>query len=219
WTQCGNEARKNIDRYIQSWKTEMDTLLVFGSLFSAIVTAFVIESYTWLQADSTDNTVLLLLQISAQLANQSQEMAQLPSYAPTASQVAINICWFASLILSLTAILLAIMIKQWLSEYSWPTGTISARQTMAMRQIRVDSLYDWHLSTIVDWLPLLMISSLFLFFGGVATLLFTMNIVVASVAAGFISLSLIIFLITSVLPTFAPECSYRSVQSFIFFLI
>lgn len=184
------------------------------------MTAFVIESYAWLQADSADSAVFILLHISAQLANQTQEIAQFPSYAPTASQIVINVFWFTSLILSLTAILLAIMIKQWLSEYSWPnTGSISARHTLALRQIRIDSLYDWHLSTIVDWLPLVMISSLFFFLGGLGILLFTMNIIVASFAAGFMFISLVAFLITSALPTFSPECSYRSAQSYLFFLV
>ncbi len=121
------------------------TVGIQGALYSAVVTAFLIESYKWLQADASDNTVLLFSQISAQMANQSQPAAFIPFYAPTSSQITINVLWFTSLVLSLSAVLLAIMVKQWLSEYSWPADTISARQTVAMRQIRVDSLYDWHI--------------------------------------------------------------------------
>ncbi len=177
--------------------------------------AFLVDSYKWLQPDSSDNTVTLLLHLSAQLANETNTAASLPAYSPSPAQIAINVLWFSSLILSLTSILLTIMVKQWLSEYTSPSGTASPRHTLAIRQARVDSLADWHINVIVDWLPLLLISSLFLFFGGLATLLFTYSTIVGSITIGLVCIPAIIFIATSILPAFYPSCSYRSVQAYL----
>ncbi|EEB91570.1 hypothetical protein MPER_10048 [Moniliophthora perniciosa FA553] len=56
---------------VKSWKEYIHTLLVFAGLFSAVLTAFLIESYQWLLEDPADTTVALLTQISMQL-NTSQ---------------------------------------------------------------------------------------------------------------------------------------------------
>ncbi|PBL04238.1 hypothetical protein ARMGADRAFT_912592, partial [Armillaria gallica] len=42
-------------------------------------------------------------------------------FAPTSSDVAINVVWFSSLVLSLTAVLMALLVKQWLFHYTWTT--------------------------------------------------------------------------------------------------
>uniref|UniRef100_A0A0W0EXN4 DUF6535 domain-containing protein n=1 Tax=Moniliophthora roreri TaxID=221103 RepID=A0A0W0EXN4_MONRR len=55
--------RKNVTT---NWKEDIDTLLVFAGLFSAVVAAFAIESYQWLSENLADATVALLVQISAQ---------------------------------------------------------------------------------------------------------------------------------------------------------
>ncbi|KAJ7222981.1 hypothetical protein B0H12DRAFT_291870 [Mycena haematopus] len=59
--------RSGTTRHWESWRSDMDGLLIFAGLFSAILTAFLIESYKTLSPDSGDTTVLLLAQISLQL--------------------------------------------------------------------------------------------------------------------------------------------------------
>ncbi|KAF9257480.1 hypothetical protein L218DRAFT_879369, partial [Marasmius fiardii PR-910] len=44
----------------QGYKEDIVTLLVFGGLFSAVVTPFTIESYQWLQEDPADTSAALL---------------------------------------------------------------------------------------------------------------------------------------------------------------
>ncbi|KAF8870134.1 hypothetical protein BD779DRAFT_1417289, partial [Infundibulicybe gibba] len=53
--------------FCAGWNSEIDSLLTFAGLFSAIVTAFTIESYQWLQPSPQDATNQILLNISAQL--------------------------------------------------------------------------------------------------------------------------------------------------------
>ena len=94
-----------------------------AGLFSAVVTAFLIESYSWLQADPGDQSVKLLTQISSQLSSLSMSAvnASLPeqddsllAYHPSHLQVRVNVLWFLSLFISLIAALFAILVQQWL---------------------------------------------------------------------------------------------------------
>ncbi|EIW55553.1 uncharacterized protein TRAVEDRAFT_86592, partial [Trametes versicolor FP-101664 SS1] len=67
WAACAKALREYDEDMIQDWKEEIDTLLVFAGLFSAILTAFNIESYKLLQQQPEDATAAILTQISAQL--------------------------------------------------------------------------------------------------------------------------------------------------------
>ncbi|KIP08365.1 hypothetical protein PHLGIDRAFT_55188, partial [Phlebiopsis gigantea 11061_1 CR5-6] len=69
WEFLLNSMREYDQKQLEGWKDELDSLLVFAGLLSAVVTAYTIESYKWLQADSGDQTVQLLAQISSQLAS------------------------------------------------------------------------------------------------------------------------------------------------------
>ncbi|KAI0631322.1 hypothetical protein C8Q77DRAFT_1025935, partial [Trametes polyzona] len=46
------------DGYMEQWKSELDTLLVYAGLFSAVLTAFNVESYRLLQPDGAESAVL-----------------------------------------------------------------------------------------------------------------------------------------------------------------
>ncbi|EKM53465.1 uncharacterized protein PHACADRAFT_55920, partial [Phanerochaete carnosa HHB-10118-sp] len=106
---------------------DIDTLLVFAGLFSAILTAFVVETYTMLQPDNTDTTnQLLAYGLSLQAppssipnavnATMSAFLNPAP-FSPSASARWINALFFASLLLSLAAALFGILAKQWLREF------------------------------------------------------------------------------------------------------
>ncbi|KAJ7278792.1 hypothetical protein C8J57DRAFT_1027799, partial [Mycena rebaudengoi] len=68
WAVYVSEAEKYDKALVESWKNDMGGMLIFAGLFSASLTAFLIESYKTLSPDSGDTTVLLLSQISLQLA-------------------------------------------------------------------------------------------------------------------------------------------------------
>ncbi|EJD44222.1 hypothetical protein AURDEDRAFT_27370, partial [Auricularia subglabra TFB-10046 SS5] len=48
WKQCSTLMAKHDDEICKAYREEIDTLLVFAGLFSAVVTAFTVESYQWL---------------------------------------------------------------------------------------------------------------------------------------------------------------------------
>src|SRR6266576_4187158 len=102
-----------------------------AGLFSAILTAFVVDSKQNLKPSPADETVYYLRQHSTIL---SQISVQLPSIAPQVSipstppppfpvfnplafNVRVNVFWFVALAFSLFAALLAILVQQWVRDY------------------------------------------------------------------------------------------------------
>ncbi|KAF9254627.1 hypothetical protein L218DRAFT_803602, partial [Marasmius fiardii PR-910] len=110
---CWKECLKRVDEYdtdrCKGWREEIDTLL--AGLFSAVVTAFTVESYKWLDTDSEDATAELLIQIAnhLNLVNASAPTTIPTEFAPPTSSIRINTCWFLSLTLSLTAVIIGIL--------------------------------------------------------------------------------------------------------------
>ncbi|KAK7689232.1 hypothetical protein QCA50_007923 [Cerrena zonata] len=106
-------------------KEDIDSLLVFAGLFSAVITAFIIESYKTLQQQPENTTNQILLQISAQLAsltlsgnfiNSTIPSFASPPFAPARFSVLINTLWLLSLVFALITASLGILVKQWLHE-------------------------------------------------------------------------------------------------------
>ncbi|CAG7848779.1 SubName: Full=Uncharacterized protein {ECO:0000313/EMBL:CCA71748.1} [Serendipita indica DSM 11827] len=65
-----NERADIVDReLIKDWNDSLNTLLIFGALYTAILTAFIIESMKLLGEDTGETTRDILLVISRQLAN------------------------------------------------------------------------------------------------------------------------------------------------------
>ncbi|KAK7030389.1 hypothetical protein VNI00_014133 [Paramarasmius palmivorus] len=199
---------KEVNRYdqdmVQGWKEDIDTLLVFAGLFSAIVTAFAIESYQWLEEDPAETTVTLLLQISQQLANSSSsQVAAIEPFEADPSSVRINCFWVLSLVLSLASSLFGLLCKQWLREHQRDTLTRTQAESLALLQLRRDSLERWGIASILSTLPILLEVSLLLFFAGLLDLLWNLNHTVFAIGMVSVGLSVGMYVITTILPTFA----------------
>ncbi|EEB99992.1 hypothetical protein MPER_00173, partial [Moniliophthora perniciosa FA553] len=114
WEKVLKEVARHDEDMVKGWRDDIDTLLVFAGLFSAVVTAFAIESYQWLDEDPADTTVALLTQLLLVQVNGSQPVSFEPTpFKPDASSIRINIFWFLSLIFSLTSALFGLLCKQW----------------------------------------------------------------------------------------------------------
>ncbi|KAK6971882.1 hypothetical protein R3P38DRAFT_3297686 [Favolaschia claudopus] len=121
WSVYVSEAEKYDKSLVESWKSDMEGMLIFAGLFSASLTAFLVESYKSLNSDSSDDTVRLLNQISQQLAASAKgttfDIPPAPSFAPPASALACNMFWFISLSLSLSCALIATLVEQWARDF------------------------------------------------------------------------------------------------------
>ncbi|KAL0565025.1 hypothetical protein V5O48_017007, partial [Marasmius crinis-equi] len=179
WDVIMQQVKKYDEEMIGSWTEDINTLLVFAGLLSAVVTAFTIESYQWLREDPADITVALLTQILQQLTPQNSSLptTQRQTFQPTSSFIRINCFWFLSLILSLATSLFALLCKQWLHENQREAPTRKPEYSLALRQMRYDSLEKGKVTMIVGMLPVLIEFSLLFFFAGLLDLFQSLNVV------------------------------------------
>jgi len=209
-----------------------------AGLFSAVVTAFIIESYKGLKQDSGDVANIVLLRILAQLEGSTNgttttQNLTIPTFTPSPSAIRINILWFLSLIFSLATVLIGIIALQWLREHLRPQTDLEPQIAFSLHHLDVESLDRWYLPQIFAALPLLLQVGLVLFLAGILDFLRSLNHTVAvpiTIAVGF---SLFFLFWTTVLPTMQASslllprlpwattprspCPYRSPQSWAFY--
>lgn len=191
-----------------------------AGLFSAVLTAFVVESYTMLQLDNTQTTNNLLTGISTQLqsiqrtgstkiSNSSESAGQ--SFNPSTSVRWINCLFFLSLVSSLAAALFGILAKQWLREYmKWNSTLGVPRENILIRQIRFEAWEAWHVAATISSIPVLLESAMILFLVGIVILLWTLDAVVAVVVTAAVALFLGAVAAFTILPVFFKRCPYKS---------
>ncbi|KAJ7696953.1 hypothetical protein B0H17DRAFT_928705, partial [Mycena rosella] len=121
WSIYIGEAERYDSALVKSWKADMEGMLIFSGLFSASLTAFIIESYKTLQPDSGALTVTTLSLISRQLvataAGTDPPLQTTEEFRPSSAAVLCNCLWFISLSLSLMCALLATLVEQWAREF------------------------------------------------------------------------------------------------------
>lgn len=147
-------------------------MIQFGKagLFSAVITAFIVESYQKLQPGPSDQIVLLLSRISDQLAHSPNGTATplIPNvntpFTPSRSDVRVNIFWFISLVFSLTAALIGIITLQWLREHQRYSSSSKPNTAFSAFNARSEGLRRWYVPQIFAVLPLLLQGALILFF-------------------------------------------------------
>ncbi|KAK1231354.1 hypothetical protein PQX77_005535 [Marasmius sp. AFHP31] len=184
----------------KGWKEDIDTLLVFAGLFSAVVTAFTIESYQWLSEDPADQNIAILTQISAQLNDRNATHFEPTPFTPSPSVVRINTFWFLSLILALVDALFGLMCKQWLREYRRTTNTRSPEQWLSLRCFRSECFERWHVPSFLAALPIILEVALFFFFAGLLELLWTKHRVPFAFAVIIIGFAVTFYIATTLLP-------------------
>ncbi|ESK83416.1 hypothetical protein Moror_15601 [Moniliophthora roreri MCA 2997] len=202
WERMLKEVSRHDEDMVKGWRDDIDTLLVFAGLFSAVVTAFAIESYQWLDEDPTDTTVALLAHLISLQVNGSQSISFGPTpFKPDASSIRINVFWFLSLIFSLTSALFGLLCKQWVREHQRDTTTRTPGEALALRQLRRDSFEKWGVSSFLSALPILLEVALLFFFVGVLDLLWNRHHVPFTVCFVAISFSAGLYFLTALLPT------------------
>ncbi|KAK7013610.1 hypothetical protein VNI00_019476 [Paramarasmius palmivorus] len=208
-----SEVKKYDDGMVAGWKEDIDTLLVFAGLFSAVVTAFLIESYQWLQEDPEDTTVIILMQIFHQL--NASSIPEPESFIPEASSIRINCFWFLSLIFSLTSALFGLLCKQWLREHQRDVPTRTPGEDLALRQLRRDSFEKWGVASFLSALPILLEIALMFFFVGVLDLLWTLHPILFGICFTAILLSVGLYFLTTVLPTITIPRDQKFIQTWL----
>ena len=198
------------------------------------MTAFLVESYKNLAPDPGEvnayyskQSVVLLAQISAQLAASGSPVPSTfdvpppyPDFKAKKSDVRINIFWFMSLIFSLTAVLAATLVQQWVRDYMHVFQRYNHPLKRArIRQFLYEGAETWYMPVVVEAVPALIHISLFLFFLGLADFLFNLNTSTATATTVTIVLCAILYLWSIIAPVHDPQSPYQSPLSGIFWLL
>ncbi|KAF9255665.1 hypothetical protein L218DRAFT_912110, partial [Marasmius fiardii PR-910] len=209
WEEIDKRLDRIDDDLVAGYKDDIDTLLVFIGLFSAVVTAFIIESYKGLQVDPADSTVALLnstLTILMGIAQRNSteypfsSFDPSPHFTPSSSTVRINTFWFLSLTLALVDALIGLLCKQWLRAHQQQTNTRTPGEALALRWLRSRSFEHWHVPKILASLPMILEMALFLFFSGLLELLWTQHPILFAFSLSVVGVAVVFYLVTAILP-------------------
>ncbi|KAJ4002161.1 hypothetical protein F5050DRAFT_471138 [Lentinula boryana] len=219
WSLYLEQAEKDNARMTESWKGDMDAILIFAGLFSASVTAFIIESYRNLIPDNSDTTVILLAQIYRELSNDTS-LTTIPSVArvldtnafvPSTSTLVCNILWFLSLSMSLTTALSATLVQQWSRNYLQETvGREIPYQRARISTYLYEGLTKFHMKSIVTAIPMLLHASLLSFFAGLVLFLQPVNSGISYFILSLLLATAVLYVLISILPIFYFDCPYGS---------
>ncbi|KAK0227233.1 hypothetical protein EDD85DRAFT_734679, partial [Armillaria nabsnona] len=173
WRAYLDESWNHDTQIFGTQRGELNILLVFAGLFSAIATAFISQSSANLLPDYHQMSALLLFEqinIQCTLANGtsldhiiSSGVDPTAPFTPKYSDSVINGLWFASLSLSLLISFVAILADQWHCHYLKPVDgdpQVRARS----RHFGYKGLINSSLTTMVGFLPFMLGQSLDLFF-------------------------------------------------------
>ncbi|KAN0127125.1 hypothetical protein V8E53_015063 [Lactarius tabidus] len=217
WTLSLSQFEKYDQEITDRWKSDTDGVLVFTGLFSATVATFVVESYGLLSVDSGGQTVTLLAQMSQQLVAISNgtvlptppPLSNSPANLPAA--VRINVLWVLSLAISITCALLATLIQQWCRRYM----ALSYLHDMPHERARVRTflftgMEYFRMRQAVEAIPMLLHTSVFLFFAGLVDFFLLSNNTVAWVFVGWLGLFVSVYAAMTVAPNVLFSCPYRT---------
>ena len=185
-----------------------------AGLFSAILTAFNVEAYQMLlpqdsgsDSPSTDDLLRLLIATLAQ-SNGNTTLATLAANSSGSGSssgngnnstgpyaVAINALWFCSLICSLAAASISILVKQWLNQYASGMASVSP-EIARVRQFRYDSLKKWRVEDLMMLLPILLQGAVVLLLLGLILFLSQLKYNAVTYAAAALIVVLLFFLLT-----------------------
>ncbi|PCH42084.1 hypothetical protein WOLCODRAFT_101511 [Wolfiporia cocos MD-104 SS10] len=220
WSTCERLMKEYDQEKVKMWKEDIDTLLVFAGLFSAVVTTFSAQSLALMQSNLAGNSSLLATPRQAgetsavERAHADVSTTSQPWHVP-AYALRMNILWYASLVCSLLSAMIGILAKQWLREYT-SHGSSSSREAVRLRQHRYNSLIHWHVPEIIASIPLVLEFSVILFLIGLLELLWSVHQLLAAVISAFVAASLAFYLLTMILPAIWASCPYKSPQSWVF---
>ncbi|KAJ7652223.1 hypothetical protein B0H17DRAFT_958084 [Mycena rosella] len=222
WSVYISEAEKYDKALVDSWRGNMNGMLIFvrptphAGLFSAILTAFIIESYKTLQ--TSDPLLDTMLHLSQQYANATGTIpAPDPLQVVAFSSLICNVLWFISLGLSLGSALTATFVEQWARDFLQRTEMLPS----PVKRARIFAylyygLKRFKMHAVVALIPFLLHMSLLFFFGGLFAFLWPVNHAVAAVAAVILAILIFIYALMTVLPLLQFDCPYQTPLSTVF---
>ncbi|KAJ6622580.1 hypothetical protein B0H10DRAFT_2187489 [Mycena sp. CBHHK59/15] len=170
---------ETIQPKVDRWRSSLDALLVFLGLFSAIVTAFFVDSLSGLQPDETARTnellanltdILIMLSLSSNPAT-TPNFTHPVAFQPKPSDIRVNSYYSVSLVLCLSIAALAVAGRGFVNMVTW-----SRHKKAALRLADIYKRWDAAESKLrpaIELLPHLLILPVLLFIAGILDTLFS----------------------------------------------
>ncbi|KAH9926005.1 uncharacterized protein B0H18DRAFT_876704, partial [Fomitopsis serialis] len=233
WLKLADTAWAYEKDRAERWRNEINTLLVFAGLFSAVLTAFVVQYYAVLLPTPDPNTAILE-RISAQLGNTATNAVVMAANAsnsvpmltvltnssstsfpsPPAAPRWIAALWFVALIFSLSAASVGLAVNQWLNFHATEkAGLQDASQKAWTWQLRRHAMDKWQVERMVSILPFLLQVALVLFVVGIVGYLWELGLDIAVPSTIFVGALLIFLAFTSMSPALVDYSAYKSPQA------
>ncbi|KAG8854693.1 hypothetical protein FRB96_007378 [Tulasnella sp. 330] len=191
--------------------TNLDVLLIFAGLFSAVNTAFIVVALATLSANPADETNHLLRLLVMNVSNYTlAESDLIPPFTPGQGAVRQNCTFFASLCCSLLAATGAVLAKQWLQAYERTGQTGPIEEQVIRRTEKFVGAENWGLRQVVEGLATLLLVSLTLFFIALVDYLWTVNRTVALVVSAFAALGTFLYILMVVAAASCSTCPFQT---------
>ena len=196
-----------------------------AGLFSAVLTAFIIDSKQNLKVNPQDEmvyylqqNVAILDQISRQISSIAPQISVSRNPAPpytgfklSASDIRVNVFWFMALIFSLLAALLATLVQQWVRDYMHGFQRYSDPLKRArLRQYLHEGSKGWCMPIVAEAVPGLLHVSLFLFFVGLCDFVLNVNTKVGVSTTTPIAITGLLYIFTTIAPVINPQSPYQN---------
>src|SRR5487761_1149216 len=196
-----------------------------AGLFSAALTAFVLDSKENLKVSPNDQMVYYLQQNVAIMDQISHQISAIvpqvsipstppppfPTFKPLASDIRINVYWFMSLVFSLSAALLATLVQQWVRDYMHVFQRYShPLKSARIRQYLGEGVEGWYMPVVAESVPGLVHVSLFLFFLGLGDSLLNLNTTVGVTTIVPITLCGFLYIFSTFAPVIYPQSPYQN---------
>ncbi|KAG8855298.1 hypothetical protein FRB96_007096 [Tulasnella sp. 330] len=211
WHRYDNFAETHDKAMLDRLDRDLDVLLIFAGLFSAINTAFIVLTITDLSAPPQYQTnALLILQLKGVAYNTLSSNDLNPPFTPPYAAVRQNSAFLASLCASVLASAGAMVGKQWLQSYD-RAGQTGSHELQAMRRTeKWLGAETWYLRPVVESLPMLLLISLGLFFIALGDYLLSTNRSVANVVIGFAVVGGTLYSGSVIVAAIYPNCPFQT---------
>ncbi|KAJ7436629.1 hypothetical protein FB451DRAFT_955402, partial [Mycena latifolia] len=210
WKLYMDQAKVSDDNLTNVFNSDLDPLLIFAGLFSAILSAFLIEVRKGLEEDLQNITNTLLVILIENQRNATVPQFSGPSrFQPTSSSRWVNGLWFSSLIFSLMSALGASLAKSWVTQFSASiSGSSWANAALHCRRFRGHK--RWHLKPIVQSLPILIHIAFLLFSIGLVILIFEDDTAIGIVILVLTAIIVFLYVASSLHPVYSLDSPFRT---------
>ncbi|KAG9108431.1 hypothetical protein FRC07_008445 [Ceratobasidium sp. 392] len=229
WKTYVREADRSDKEKMDLQNNSMDVLLsmysalpgrtpTVAALFSAISTAFIIESLGDLKpdhAESSAQTLLLMSKTLTALTNgqpaplSPEDEPSSVAFSPPRSAVIVNVIWLLSLSLSVAVSLIAMLAKDWcyrfMSRRSGPMYEQAIR-----RQQKWNGMELWKMELVLEKLPLAMHLALLLFAVGLCIYLWDISVSVAMPVVVTTAIAVLTYGFATIAPLRDTFCPYST---------